>query len=239
LGLIEVSTGSNEPTEAVPEANPRVASLHIARKLVSAHLSRFSTQSDHNNFFEPRNARWSNSPSQQLDPLAGYPGNNHEHASADAPGPEGLLGIIMDVCKLHIQDAIQDIQRPSQPARRSTFGTVPPCRERQASFLDLDSLDSEGEEGFSDTLMSQCSHIGASSDNVEEKLRPLPLQTRPRPRPWSPRSQEMSDQWSNEKEQTKTHLTEIIRCHISRHIYLIRLCRALMLYGAPTHRLEE
>lgn len=114
----------------------------------------------------------------------------------------------MDVCKLHVNDAIHDIQRPAEPVRTSTFGTIP-ARERQPSYLDLDS---EEEHDNSEISLTQGSH--ANPGDAE-------------------------DQWVNEKQQTRTHLTEIIRNHIGRHMYLIRLCRALMLYGAPTHRLEE
>ncbi|KAG6364010.1 hypothetical protein INS49_009113 [Diaporthe citri] len=141
---------------------------------------------------------------------------------------EGLLAIIMDVCKLHVNDALHDLQRPAEPVRTSTFGTIPTW-ERKTSYLELDSSDEEDEAP------------GASAPRISnvdtsdwEKVSPLPLRARPRRK-----SKEHNDQWATEKEQTKTHLTEIIKGHIGRHMYLIRLCRALMLYGAPTHRLEE
>lgn len=194
---------------------------------MNAHLRRFSTQTAHNPSSEAQVAEAL--PPQQANPLACSPDNN----GVDAASQEGLLGIIMDVCKLHVNDAIHDIQRPADPARRSTFGTIP-IRERQPSYLDLDS---EAEDEFSETLASQCSNTGAGD---EEKMRPLPLQTRQLIQTRQlRRSEEINDQWSNEKEQAKIHLTEIIRSHVSRHIYLIRLFRALMLYGAPTHRLQE
>lgn len=66
----------------------------------------------------------------------------------------------------------------------------------------------------------------------------------------APGSSEISDQWSEtfkkensekppkpKKEQIR--ITVHIAGIISRHRYLLKLCRALMLYGAPTHRLEE
>ncbi|TWU71560.1 hypothetical protein ED733_000342 [Metarhizium rileyi] len=66
----------------------------------------------------------------------------------------------------------------------------------------------------------------------------------------APGSSEISDHWSEtfKKEKAeKTHRPRKdqirIKIHIagiiSRHKYLLKLCRALMLYGAPTHRLEE
>ena len=66
----------------------------------------------------------------------------------------------------------------------------------------------------------------------------------------APGSSEISDQWSEtlKKEQSEKpqkpkkeqiRITVHIAGIIARHRYLLKLCRALMLYGAPTHRLEE
>ncbi|KAK7403179.1 hypothetical protein QQX98_011083, partial [Neonectria punicea] len=64
----------------------------------------------------------------------------------------------------------------------------------------------------------------------------------------APGSTEISDHWAEKlkKEQTpppkkrdQIRITVHIAGIISRHKYLMKLCRALMLYGAPTHRLEE
>nr|CEG02473.1 unnamed protein product [Fusarium pseudograminearum CS3427] len=41
------------------------------------------------------------------------------------------------------------------------------------------------------------------------------------------------------KKRDKTRITIHIAGIIQRHRYLLKLCRALMMYGAPTHRLEE
>ncbi|GKT48151.1 universal stress protein A family protein [Colletotrichum spaethianum] len=49
----------------------------------------------------------------------------------------------------------------------------------------------------------------------------------------SPRSSRSSK--SDDKIRITKHIAQIL----SRHKYLVKLCRALMLYGAPTHRLEE
>ncbi|KAJ4226445.1 hypothetical protein NW759_005031 [Fusarium solani] len=63
-----------------------------------------------------------------------------------------------------------------------------------------------------------------------------------------PASTNISDQWAEKlkKEQTpppkkrdKARITIHIAGIIQRHRYLLKLCRALMMYGAPTHRLEE
>jgi uncharacterized membrane protein YjjP (DUF1212 family) len=62
-----------------------------------------------------------------------------------------------------------------------------------------------------------------------------------------PGSRQVSDQWSDKIRKEKPHkpkkdqikLTVHIAGIIARHRYLMKLCRALMMYGAPTHRLEE
>lgn len=62
----------------------------------------------------------------------------------------------------------------------------------------------------------------------------------------APLTRRISDQWDTKmggktmkpkKEQPR--ITVHIECILARHRYLLQLCRALMLYGAPTHRLEE
>jgi uncharacterized membrane protein YjjP (DUF1212 family) len=63
----------------------------------------------------------------------------------------------------------------------------------------------------------------------------------------APGSSELSDRMADrikrehvprsKKEQIK--ITVHIAAILSRHRYLLKLCRALMMYGAPTHRLEE
>lgn len=66
----------------------------------------------------------------------------------------------------------------------------------------------------------------------------------------APGSSEISDHWSEKFKKEKAdkspkpkkeqiRITVHIAGIIARHRYLLKLCRALMLYGAPTHRLEE
>lgn len=134
----------------------------------------------------------------------------------------------MDVCKLYVTDALHDIHGPVKPARRSTVGAKP-AWEQKPSYLDLDS--EEDEEEVTEPSAPRNSNTDTSD---WEKVRTLHHLSLPHGK-----SQEQDDQWATEKEQTKTHISEIIGSHVSRHMYLVRLCRAWMLYGAPTHRLEE
>lgn len=62
----------------------------------------------------------------------------------------------------------------------------------------------------------------------------------------APGAGEMHDQWADKlkrerpgKPKEQIRITVHIAGIISRHRYLLKLCRALMMYGAPTHRLEE
>ncbi|GAB0137284.1 hypothetical protein EsDP_00005556 [Epichloe bromicola] len=66
----------------------------------------------------------------------------------------------------------------------------------------------------------------------------------------APGSSEISETWSDSIKKDKSEkppkskkeqirITVHIAGIIARHRYLLKLCRALMLYGAPTHRLEE
>ncbi|KAM5519172.1 pheromone-regulated membrane protein [Fusarium oxysporum f. sp. phaseoli] len=63
----------------------------------------------------------------------------------------------------------------------------------------------------------------------------------------APASANISDKWAEKikqqppppKKRDKARITIHIAGIIQRHRYLLKLCRALMMYGAPTHRLEE
>lgn len=210
-----------DPSGAIPGPKPRELSLNIARRLMDPHLRRLSTKSSRT--FTSEMAGEGCSPSQQND----SPVSSTTSDGKDALAQEGLLAIIMDVCKLYVTDALHDVHGPVKPARRSTVGTKP-AWERKPSYLDLGSEDD-------DEVPESSAPRNFNTDTSDwEKVRtPQHLALPPG------KSQEQDDQWATEKEQTRTHISEIIRSHVSRHMYLIRLCRALMLYGAPTHRLEE
>ncbi|RCI10170.1 hypothetical protein L249_8624 [Ophiocordyceps polyrhachis-furcata BCC 54312] len=64
----------------------------------------------------------------------------------------------------------------------------------------------------------------------------------------APVTSEVHDQWADKirrerpqrsSRKERARITVHIAGIISRHRYLLKLCRALMMYGAPTHRLEE
>ncbi|KAF4976318.1 hypothetical protein FZEAL_7003 [Fusarium zealandicum] len=52
-------------------------------------------------------------------------------------------------------------------------------------------------------------------------------------------SSRISGLWQQQQQQQEARITIHIAETLSRQEYIIKLCRALMLFGAPTHRLEE
>lgn len=198
----------------IQETKPRALSLNIARKLVDPHHRRFSTRSSSS--FSSKMPGEGGSPSQQDD----SPASSRTRHGKDALAQEGLLAIIMDVCKLHVTDALHGMQGPVEPVRTTSTVRKKQAWERKPSYLDLDS---EGDDEVPEASAPQ----NFNTDPGDwEKAGTLPHVAR-----LHRKSREQDDQWAIEKEQTKIHISEIIRSHVSRHLYLIRLCRALMLYG--------
>jgi hypothetical protein len=135
---------------------------------------------------------------------------------------------------------------PTPGGSVSQSGTVTPVTPRSGSFLGSWFRPSRDDRNSSATL----SHlIGSSStlalpqgqfaEEVTDRLRKererekLPLHKRTRSgKAFASAWQRMTN---HEKEYRITHIAETIM----RQKYLITLRRVLMLYGAPTHRLEE
>lgn len=96
--------------------------------------------------------------------------------------------------------------------------------------------------GSSSSLVAPASSTKDFSDMVSEKLRVSRAGTgdtgrEPRKKEKEHRRKTSKDAMKQQKAQQlliKKHIAEII----SRHRYLVKLCRALMEFGAPTHRLE-
>ncbi|KAM0273212.1 hypothetical protein ACHAQH_008403 [Verticillium albo-atrum] len=80
----------------------------------------------------------------------------------------------------------------------------------------------------------------AMSGSVADKIKtePIPDRKRRKSGAWgttSPKTKSKDKKKRDEKVRITKHIAQIL----SRHKYLVKLCRALMMYGAPTHRLEE
>jgi hypothetical protein len=72
------------------------------------------------------------------------------------------------------------------------------------------------------------------SEAVADKLKRERNEREQRPKKEHKRKSSKTPQQKLEQLQIKKHIAEII----SRHKYMVKLCRALMEFGAPTHRLE-
>jgi hypothetical protein len=79
--------------------------------------------------------------------------------------------------------------------------------------------------------------IGASAKLANPNTKENPAQTRPTPKRTSSGGV-LAKVWKGKEDKDariKVHVAIIIK----RQQYIVRMCRALMLFGAPTHRLEE
>ncbi|EEY20110.1 pheromone-regulated membrane protein [Verticillium alfalfae VaMs.102] len=81
----------------------------------------------------------------------------------------------------------------------------------------------------------------AMSGSVAEKIKtdPIPDRKKRKSGTWGTASPKNHKSKEKKKRDEKVRITKHIAQILSRHKYLVKLCRALMMYGAPTHRLEE
>ncbi|OBR15163.1 Pheromone-regulated membrane protein [Colletotrichum higginsianum IMI 349063] len=126
---------------------------------------------------------------------------------------------------------------PSAPP--SAPGSPRPSRPNSGLFHYHKKQGSRSSVALAELLKSSSAMAGPASSvfsqGFTEKIKHEPP-SRPKKRKssvWggsSPKSSKADD---------KIRITKHIAQILSRHKYLVKLCRALMLYGAPTHRLEE
>ena len=88
--------------------------------------------------------------------------------------------------------------------------------------------------GSSSTLATPAASNKDWSEIVTDKLKRERNEREQRPKKEHKRKPSKTPQQKLEQLQIKKHIAEII----SRHKYMVKLCRALMEFGAPTHRLE-
>ncbi|KAG8159754.1 hypothetical protein KVR01_010391 [Diaporthe batatas] len=88
--------------------------------------------------------------------------------------------------------------------------------------------------GSSSTLAAPATSNKDWSEIVTDKLKRERIEREQRPKKEHKRKSSKTPQQKLEQLQIKKHIAEII----SRHKYMVKLCRALMAFGAPTHRLE-
>ncbi|OIW27078.1 DUF1212-domain-containing protein [Coniochaeta ligniaria NRRL 30616] len=119
--------------------------------------------------------------------------------------------------------------RPSPPS--SAPGT-PVIRPRSGLFGLRAHNSASSVTTLSGLIGSSSSLAGPGSSNIVEALSEKAKHETARSKPKSKQSQRHGR--LEEKIRIKVHIAEVI----SRQRYLVKLARALMMYGAPTHRLE-
>lgn len=236
-----ISTLSEPATDdgqsAAPGCRVKSQSLQIAAKMIHTHIRRPGEHSCDSKLEE-----------QDLEPLhtcahcavpdAILPVPNNEEdldVKADTQNneqPTGVLGIILDLYKTNADILLNASSSETSPARS------PSCSSSKASSVHrrsaqqmcprTDTFDSNttfGRNMSASTAVQPWTSSNASSSTKGKR--------RPRGARLNTKEQLMRHQ-----EQTVSRVSEAIRAHIVRQMFLMKLCRALMTYGAPTHRLE-
>lgn len=149
-------------------------------------------------------------------------------------------GVLSSLFKLYKEDlsSKEYDSRPSTPNRTprpsppSSAPGTPVMRPRSGLFGLRAHNSSSSVTTFSTLIGSSSSLAGPGSSNIAEAISEKAKSDAVRPKLKPKHSHRQSR--LEEKLQIKVHIAEVI----SRQRYLVKLSRALMMYGAPTHRLE-
>ncbi|KAI9158154.1 hypothetical protein HJFPF1_06144 [Paramyrothecium foliicola] len=154
-------------------------------------------------------------------------------------------GILSSLLKLYQDDRgsgnTSGYNTPSAPATPLMSPRASPPTSRPASVTGSPRSRSPRPRPSSSLFNYHRAHHSTSSLALTELMKSSSMFA-------APGSKEVYDQWNDKiKKETPPHkpkkeqirITVHIAGIMSRHRYLIKLCRALMMYGAPTHRLEE
>ncbi|KAK4249432.1 hypothetical protein C7999DRAFT_30018 [Corynascus novoguineensis] len=155
-----------------------------------------------------------------------------EHDVEYVPAPQtykgGILGTLLKLYNAEDKhsSAYTDSSAPSTP------GSTPPTSRSSTPKPDARRSRSRGAQS-SNTLagLMESSFMFAapgSSKDITEAFSEKVKQEASKPKK-SAKSKKKTEEY-----RIKIHIAEII----NRHTYLLKLCKALMIYGAPTHRLE-
>ena len=132
-----------------------------------------------------------------------------------------------------VEPVITSESRDSSPPRS---GTTTPRQKPPKWYYKNQQATSTGSIANLVSLATQsATSVSPAAGAQSQNKRPRPLMT--------PRSFSALDNVLGRKKQPKEDQSVHIQIHIaetmSRQAYLMKMCRALMNYGAPTHRLEE
>lgn len=167
--------------------------------------------------------------------------NEEDYKENDVPGikPQtGVLGILLDLYKYQaeglLSTALSDENTPLHRGRSRgssdktnsgrNFSLTDASTIQGTNSSDTDSSNVSAPKVLN-TARTKSSFVGSlgSAKRKKPSRRPVAMKGRPH--------------WPHD-EGVVSRVSLAIRSHISRQLYLIKLCKALMTYGAPTHRLE-
>lgn len=153
--------------------------------------------------------------------LSTHDEDDNVHAAIAGP-PEGVLGLILDLHRIRGSSQLQSgpLDEPDLP--QTSTGSRGPRLDAGRS-QEYERLRKRPENTGGDNSSAESSFASIRSALSEEPGGKIPRPTK---------------QYTEAKnEHTVGYVASAIRSHIIRHLYLIKLCRALMTFGAPTHRL--
>ncbi|KAM0330126.1 hypothetical protein ACHAQA_004299 [Verticillium albo-atrum] len=245
----------------VVRSRPRKNSHLTAENLVRTHTQRTRKAGDDELF---RFQREEGAPSRPATPT-----EEKNYAQEYVPRPEkyhgGILGSLLKLYNEGGKDSSGDnsgrttpmtatpntsppTSRPSSrpPSRPSSVHGSPKNLSRPSSgFFGYHRHQGSKSSLALNELMKSSSMFmapgsNAMSGSVADKIKtePIPDRKRRKSGTWgttSPKTKTKEKKKRDEKVRITKHIAQIL----SRHKYLVKLCRALMMYGAPTHRLEE
>ncbi|KAK6462488.1 hypothetical protein DFJ63DRAFT_335810 [Scheffersomyces coipomensis] len=112
---------------------------------------------------------------------------------------------------------------------------------RTQSTLDFSKLKHgfmSGQRKVTDNLLGKHKHSSSTEDDQQSYDEKLPSFQNAKPRQ-PPKKPQRSKKIKNKKREQKLKITVHIADILQRQRFIMQMCRALMLFGAPTHRLEE
>lgn len=156
----------------------------------------------------------------------------------------GVLGFILDLYKLQRDDYLDAIEESESLSRERTSSIS--NREASQESSQPESIEAKRRKhdyeriGSGSTLNDESKGDTSSFSPINTVFamgsQDSDLYRQGRRKRRKPMSRER--QSKRDDNQTLTQIGMAIRMHILRQLYIVKLCRALMQYGAPTHRLE-
>lgn len=171
--------------------------------------------------------------------------DNHDDLGlAMTNSPVGVLGMLLDLYKLQRDDYLDVIDHSEASSRRVSSASNRAAGSQASSepgSVKAKQANTDDEEGVgsSSTLNDEIYGEVISPASIGAAARKGSLGSHSRSGPRRRRKMTSKDRRSGGQDnQALTQIGLALRSHILRQLYIVKLCRALMTYGAPTHRLE-